>query len=92
MAGLFGELFGELFDFNHDGKMDSFEKAAEFATFASMMHTMESEKETTGFDGDEDDDELEMMGLDRDELESMDEDERREVLEDVGLDPDDYDF
>ena len=36
-------------------------------------------------------DELEMAGLDVDELEYMDEDERREALEDAGLDPDDYD-
>ena len=36
-------------------------------------------------------DELEMAGLDVDELADMDEDERREVLEEAGLDPDDYD-
>ena len=41
---------------------------------------------------DDSDDELEMAGLDRSELEFMDEDERREVLEDAGLDPDDFDF
>ena len=40
----------------------------------------------------EEDDELEMAGLDRTDLEFMDEDERREALEDAGLDPDDYDF
>ena len=28
-------LFGGLFDFNNDGKLDSFEQAAEFAT---VMH------------------------------------------------------
>ena len=33
---MFG-LFGDLFDFNHDGKLDGFERAAEFATFASML-------------------------------------------------------
>ena len=38
------------------------------------------------------DDELEMAGLDRLELEFMDEDERREALEDAGLDPDDFDL
>ena len=42
-------------------------------------------------DEDELTDELEMAGLDVDELEYMDEDERREALEDAGLDPDDYD-
>ena len=31
-------------------------------------------------------------GLDRDDLEMMEPEERREVLEDVGLDIDDYDF
>lgn len=36
-------------------------------------------------------DELELAGLDIDDLADMDEDERREALEDAGLDPDDYD-
>ena len=45
-------FFGGLFDVNHDGKLDAFERTMDF----------------------------------------MDEDERREVLEDAGLDPDDYDF
>ena len=35
-------------------------------------------------------DELEMAGLDIDELADMDEDERREARDDAGLDPDDY--
>ena len=35
---------------------------------------------------------MEMAGLDRFELEFMDEDERREVIEDAGLNPDDFDF
>lgn len=49
---------------------------------------------STGSSVDEDDDvldEIEMAGLDRDELEFMDEDERMEALEDAGLDPDDFD-
>jgi hypothetical protein len=33
---MFG-LFGKLFDFNHDGKLDGFEQAAEFATIMSIM-------------------------------------------------------
>ncbi len=81
-------LFGDLFDLNHDGELDTFEKAAEFATFASIMDAMESEKESTGID--DEDGLLELNGLDRDELEYMD-DERREALEDAGLDPDDFD-
>lgn len=75
MAGIFGGLF----DFNHDGKMNAFERAAEFAFLDEMMQ----EEEKTEF---------EMSGLDADELEFMDPDERREALEDAGLDPDDYDF
>lgn len=46
---------------------------------------------TLGVD-DNEEDELEMAGLNRDELEYMDEDERREAMEDAGLDPDNYDF
>ena len=37
-------------------------------------------------------DDLSLAGLDATDLEYMDADERREALEDVGLDPDDYDF
>ena len=36
--------------------------------------------------------ELELSGLDPTELELMDPDDRAEVLEEAGLDPDDYDF
>lgn len=43
----------------------------------------------SGLDGE---DELEMSDLDVDELEMTSADERHEVLEDAGLDPDDYDF
>ena len=56
------------------------QKTADFAMFTSLM---EDEEEKT---------ELEMSGLDPDELEFMDADERRAALEDAGLDPDDYDF
>lgn len=41
---------------------------------------------------DEHDMDLDMAGLSRFELELMDDDSRREVLEDAGLDPGDYDF
>ena len=34
-------LFGGMFDFNNDGKMDSFEKAAEFGFFMQMMDDIE---------------------------------------------------
>ena len=44
-------------------------------------------------DSEEDSDfELESAGLFREDLEFMDEDERREVLEEAGLDPDEFEF
>ena len=73
-------FFGNMFDFNHDGKLDGFERVADIAMFTSLME--DEEKKT----------ELEMAGLDPDELEFMDADERRAALEDAGSDPDDYDF
>ena len=85
MAGFFGNMF----DFNRDGKLDSFERATDFYAFTKLM----KEDNSTGYlDDDDDDYELELAGLDPEELEYMDEDERREVLEEAGLDPDDFDF
>ena len=75
-------LFGGLFDFNHDGNMSAFERAAEF----SFIHEMLNEDNEGGKT------ELELSGLDPDELEFMDAEERRAALEDAGLDPDEYDF
>lgn len=70
-----------MFDFNHDGKTSSMEGAMAFA-FLNGAFADTSESET----------ELELSGLDPDELEFMNSDERREALEDAGLDPDEYDF
>ena len=69
-------FFGDLFDFNNDGKLDMFEQAADFAAFQQMIKQAD----------------LEESGLASNELEFMSENERREALEDAGLDPDDYDF
>ena len=79
---MFG-LFGNAFDLNHDGKLDIFEQASEYAFVNSIME--DSEKE-------EYEDELYAAGIDPEELEYMTREERREILEDAGLDPDDYDF
>ena len=76
-------FFGGLFDFNNDGKLDTFEQAADFGMFMHMMD--ESEKQEKA-------DEIFTAGLDLDDLEFMDDDERREALEDAGLDPDDFGF
>ena len=89
----------DLFDFNGDGKIDAFEAEVELQMMAG------SREEAIALTGDDafytgrddlemDDkfiDELEMAGLDLDEIADMDADERREALEDAGLDPDDYD-
>ena len=83
-------------DFNRDGEVD----ATEEYLGAEMLCSSREEHEALFGDAgdfsddeaDDCDDELEMAGLDRLELELMDEDERREALEDAGLDPDDFDF
>lgn len=69
-------FFGNLFDFNNDGKLDMFEQAADFTAFQQMIKQAE----------------LEESGIALNELEFMSDNERREALEDAGLEPDDYDF
>ena len=90
----------DVFDFNGDGKTDTFEAEVELQMMASSRQeaialtgddTFYTGSDSLEEDEDELADELEMAGLDVDELEYMDEDERREALEDAGLDPDDYD-
>ena len=38
-------IFGNLFDFNNDGKLDVFEKAAEFSAFMQMIESEEQDEE-----------------------------------------------
>lgn len=91
---MFKDIFKEMFDFNHDGKMDDFEKSAAFATFMSMLEEENKNKikKSDIYSSDGESEDIEAEGLDYDELSFMDEDERNEILEDCGLDPDDYDF
>lgn len=81
--------FDRMFDWNDDGKLDSFEQANQFEFEQRML-----EEDLVDDDEDDDDDDLDLdlAGLDRFDLEMMDEDERHEALEDAGLDPGDYDF
>ena len=85
-----------LFDFNGDGKTDFMEWSV------GMQMTASSRQEAIDLTGDdtfypgsdtleEDDDELDLYGLDRDDLEMMDGEDRRIYLEDAGLEPDNYD-
>ncbi len=83
MAGL--NFFDKLFDFNGDEKLGPFETGVKWGTIAKIIDECDEDQSYEM-------DDLELAGLDRDELEIMDEDERRETLEDAGLDPDDYDF
>ena len=83
MAGLFGKMF----DLNRDGKLNAWERAMEY-DFMTSLNDEDGDCE----DEDEELTELELAGIDPIELEYMDANERREVLEDAGLDPDDFDF
>ena len=97
-------LFGGMFDFNGDGKLDSFEKAAEFGFFMQMMDDIEkSWQESTGstsggygysgFGGTTElEDVLDDAGIDVFDFELMSDDERAEALSDAGYDIDDFDF
>ena len=87
-------------DFNRDGEVDGFETYVRLQMIAGSRQeaiTLTGDDALyTGSDSLEEDedeltDELEMAGLDVDELEYMDEDERRDALENAGLDLDDYD-
>ena len=82
-------FFGSMFDFDRDGELNPMERAMDFFAFNEMTR-----KDKTNYEEGEDEleDDLIMTGLDYYELCDMDEDERNEMLEDAGLDPDDYDF
>lgn len=47
-------LFGDMFDFNHDGKLDSFEQAAEFMFFEEII--MKNDDSDDGDDDADDED------------------------------------
>ena len=83
MAGLFGRMF----DLNRDGKLNAWERAMEYEFMTSL-----NDEDDDCEDEDEELTELELAGINPIELEYMDAEERREVLEEAGLDPDDFDF
>ena len=97
-------LFGGMFDFNNDGKMDSFERAAEFGFFMHMMDEAEKADKSravgstngcgySGFGGTTGlEDALDDAGIDAFDFELMSDDERAEALSDAGYDIDDFDF
>ena len=80
--------FDKMFDFNGDGKLDSWERAAQFQFF--------EEADVFGDAGLDSDKKVRRTFFPDtkayDELEMMNPSERREVLIDAGLDPNEYDF
>ena len=80
--------FDKMFDIDRDGKLDSWERAAQFQFMDEMMKN----DGKSIFNDDDKSDIFADVGLDYDELEFMDPEERREVLEDAGLDLDEFDF
>ena len=85
-----------LFDFNGDGKTDFMEWSVGMQmTASSWQEAIDLTGDDTFYPGsdtlEEDDDELDLYGLDRDDLEMMDEEDMRIDLEDAGLEPDNYD-
>jgi hypothetical protein len=75
--------FDSFFDFDRDGVLNPIEQGFELDFLERQMKEDELSYET-------DEDDLELDGLDLDDLEYMDEDERREALEEAGYDPDDF--
>ena len=87
----------DFFAFNGDGEVDAFEIDMGLQMTASnreeAIRLTGDDAFYTGSDKLEEEDlegELEIAGLDPDELAYMDEEERRAAIEDAGLDPDDY--
>ena len=83
-----------LFDFNGDGETDFMEWSVGMQmTASSRQEAIDLTGNDTFYTGSDtlEDDDLDSYGLDRDDLEMMDEEERRTALEDAGLDPDNYD-
>lgn len=86
------------FDLNKDGKLDLAEGFLKYQAIVGDDEEDDVDGTLSIIDdnldaADEEDleAELELNGLDRLDLELMDEYERREALEDAGLDPDDFD-
>ena len=89
MLGKDERIYDRSFDSDHDGSLNAYER--------SMMDSIvfgEDSDEKSYMEDESDDIEysLALEGVDLDDLEDMSEEERNEVLEDAGLDSDDFDF
>ncbi len=86
-------MFGadDMFDGDYDGDRDFWEESEEQDDYDRMEKRGLYEEEEED-DGDLLDAELKLAGLNRDELEMMDDDKRAEALEEAGIDPDDWEY
>ena len=92
--------FDRMFDMDHDGNLDPIEQGFQME-FIEKDGDFDENDEEDDFDDDDDwdsddemdelDEALEYIGYTREDLEYMDDEERAEVLEEAGLDPDDWD-
>lgn len=78
--------FESWLDLNGDGEVDLMEQEFTFEVFSSCTSDSSDEEN----DEEDADELLASVGLDRYDLEAMEEEERREALEDAGIDPDDW--
>ena len=78
--------FGNMFDFDGDGKLGAIESTFDFMAFNDLMIGAEKAEREQYVDT------LESAGLSYDELWYMSDFERREKLEEAGLEPDSFDF
>lgn len=78
--------FESWLDLNGDGEVDLMEQEFAFEVFSSCTSDSSDEEN----DEEDADELLASVGLDRYDLEAMEEEERREALEDAGIDPDDW--
>ena len=107
MLGKDGRLYDWHYDYDGDGKLNTYESAVMDdyepkcpecnETSSYNYETFDYRDKAPDYNDTDSDDkyrelELAMAGLNKTELEFMDEDERREALEDSGLDTDNYDF
>ncbi len=78
--------FDEMFDMDRDGDLDPIEQGMQL----EFLEHDGSFDDDTDDEMDEVDDALDSIGYSREDLEFMDDDERAEILEEAGLDPDDW--
>ena len=82
--------FDAMFDMNRDGVLDPIEQGFQL-DFLDKDSSFDDDDDDDFDEMDEVEEALDSIGYTRDDLEYMDEEERAEILEDAGLDPDDWD-